>query len=88
MTGAIPRSLMTNAELRDLAHDTGEDLYVPTAAGRAYLPPERVQAIYAQRERRDRRHERVFLGCCVAATIALIAALTIAVCLLLGQVPS
>ena len=35
MSGAIPRSLMTDAELRAHAHDTGEDLYVPTAAGRA-----------------------------------------------------
>ncbi len=37
MTGAIPRSLMTDAELRDLEHDTGErDLFIPTAAGVAY----------------------------------------------------
>ena len=39
MTGAIPRSLMTAAELDALAHDTGEHgeaLYVPTAAGVAH----------------------------------------------------
>lgn len=39
MTGAIPRALMTDAELDTLAHDTGEhgeQLYVPTAAGVAH----------------------------------------------------
>ena len=39
MTGAIPRSLMTDAELDALAHDTGEHgerLYVPTPAGIAH----------------------------------------------------
>ena len=39
MSGAIPRSLMTDAELDALAHDTGEHgetLYVPTPAGVAH----------------------------------------------------
>lgn len=39
MTGAIPRSLMTDAELDALARDTGEHgeaLYVPTPAGVAH----------------------------------------------------
>ena len=39
MSGAIPRSLMTDAELDALARDTGEHgeaLYVPTPAGVAY----------------------------------------------------
>ena len=39
MTGAIPRSLMTDAELDALARDTGEHgeaLYVPTPAGIAH----------------------------------------------------
>lgn len=91
MSGAIPRSLMTDAELRAHAHDTGEDdLFVPTAAGRAsaFLPPERVEAIYRERAHRERRQDLVFLGCCVAATLAWIAALTIAVSVLLGEVPA
>lgn len=40
MTGAIPRSLMTDAELRAHAHDAGDDgrehFFVPTPAGVAY----------------------------------------------------